>query len=59
MFIWALLFLLLAIVTGLVGFSGIAIAVSFLSKILLLVSGVSFIIFLVLVLVERYQNQKK
>lgn len=59
MFLWALLFLLIAIVTALVGFSGVAIAVSLLSKILFFISIVSFIVFLVLIFVEKYQMRER
>lgn len=57
--LWAILFLVAAIVLGVVAFSGIAIAVSFFTKVMFVLSFLCFIVALVLVLVEKIQAKEK
>ncbi len=56
--LWAILFLVIAIGLGAFALTGIAIAVSFLTKILLLISFVCFVIALVLIIIERIESRE-
>jgi uncharacterized membrane protein YtjA (UPF0391 family) len=53
MFLWAVIFLLLSIVLGLTAFSGVAIAISFFSKILFLAALILLLLSLILFVYER------
>lgn len=57
--LWAILFLVLAIVLGVSAFGGIAIAISFFTKVLFILSFVCFLISFVLVIVEKMQTKEK
>lgn len=56
--LWAILFLVLAITLGLLAFSGVAIAISFFTKVLFFLSLICFIISLILVIIEKMQKKK-
>lgn len=55
LFLWAVVFLIVAIVLALLAFGGIAVAISFFSKMLFLLSFICFLVFIVLMLLERYK----
>ncbi len=57
--LWAILFIIAAIALGIFAFVGVAIAVSFFTKILFLLSFICFLIALVLILVEKMQAKEK
>lgn len=57
--LWGLLFLAAAIVTGILAFGGIAIAISFFAKILFFISLVCVLIFVVLMIIERIKARDK
>lgn len=57
--LWALLFFIVGIILGVVAFGGIAIAVSFFTKILFLMALICFLISFILVIVERIQVKEK
>ncbi len=56
--LWAILFLIIAIVLGFFAFGGIAVAVSFLTKVLFLLSFICFLVALVLILMEKMHSKK-
>jgi uncharacterized membrane protein YtjA (UPF0391 family) len=55
--LWALLFFVIAIVTGIIAFGGVAIAISFFSKFLFLIALVCFLIFLLLIIVQKIKTR--
>lgn len=57
--IWSIIFFVTAIVLGVAAFGGIAIAISFFTKVLFFFSFVSFLISFVLIFVEKMQNKTK
>jgi uncharacterized membrane protein YtjA (UPF0391 family) len=57
--LWAVLFFVLAIVLGFLAFGGVAIAISFFTKLLFLFSLVCFVIAFVLFFVEKMRAKKK
>ena len=57
--LWAILFLVIAIILFILGFGGVAIAISFMTKVLLMLSLICFLISLVLIVVEKMQHQKR
>lgn len=57
--LWAILFLVIAIVLGISAFGGVAIAVSFFTKILFLLSFICFVISLVLIVIEKIKAREK
>lgn len=57
--LWAILFLVAAIALGIFAFGGIAIAVSFFTKILLILSFICFLIAFVLLIVEKIKLREK
>lgn len=62
MLLWALLFLVVAIITAVLGFSGVAVAISFMSKVLFFISLIFFLVFFILVIVqklEKHEDEKK
>lgn len=56
--LWAIVFIVLAIVLGALAFGGIAVAVSFFTKILFLLSLLCFLAGLVLILIERVMKKE-
>jgi len=56
--LWAILFLVIAIILGLLAFSGVAIAISFFTKILFFLSLMCFLISLILVIIEKMQKKE-
>jgi uncharacterized membrane protein YtjA (UPF0391 family) len=59
MILWALLFVCLAIITGILGFSGIVVAITFFSKILFFISLICFFIFIVLIIINKINKGKR
>jgi len=57
--LWAILLIVIAIGLGALAFSGVAIAVSFFTKVLFLLSFVCFLAALVLIVVEKIQKKEK
>lgn len=57
--LWAILFLVIAIALGILAFGGIAIAVSFFTKILFLLSFICFLIALILIVIEKIQAKER
>jgi uncharacterized membrane protein YtjA (UPF0391 family) len=57
--LWAILFFVVAVVLGIVAFGGIAIAISFFTKILFFLSFFCFLIAFILVLVEKIQAKSQ
>jgi len=57
--LWAIVFFIVAIVLGVSAFGGIAIAISFFTKILFFISFICFLISFILVIVERMQAKRK
>lgn len=57
--LWAILFLIFAIILGFIAFGGIAIAISFFSKLFLILSLLCLLISLILMVIERYKFFKK
>lgn len=57
--LWAILFFILAIVLGIMAFGGIAVAISFFTKLLFFLAFVCFLISLILMIVERMRGPKK
>jgi uncharacterized membrane protein YtjA (UPF0391 family) len=55
--LWAMLFLILSIVLGYMAFGGIAVAITFFSKILFFIALVCFLLFLVLIIVGRMKTR--
>lgn len=51
--LWAVLFLAVAVVTGILAFGGVAIAISFFAKIFFFISLLCLIIFMVLIIFQR------
>lgn len=56
--LWAILMIVLAIVLGILAFGGIAIAISFFTKILFLLSLICFVIGLVLIFIEKVRKNE-
>lgn len=56
--LWAILFLVIAITLGVLAFGGIAIAVSFFTKILFFISFICFLIALILIVIEKIQKKE-
>lgn len=56
--LWAILFLVIAIILGLLAFSGVAIAISFFTKVLFFLSLLCFLISLILVIIEKIQKKE-
>ena len=57
--LWAILFIVIAIALGILAFGGIAIAVSFFTKVLFLLSFICFLIALILVVIEKIQAKER
>jgi len=57
--LWAILFLVIAIVLGISAFGGVAIAISFFTKILFLLAFICFVISLVLIVIEKIKAREK
>lgn len=57
--LWAILFFILAIVLGVLAFGGVAIAISFFTKLLFFFSLVCFLIAFILVMIEKYVSKKQ
>ena len=57
--LWAILFLVIAIALGILAFGGIAIAVSFFTKVLFLLSFICFLIALILIVIEKIQAKER
>ena len=57
--LWAVLFFIIAIALGFSAFGGIAIAISFFTKILFILSLICFVISFVLFLIEKIQAREK
>lgn len=57
--LWAILFLAAAIVLGVIAFGGIAIAISFFTKLLFIASFLCFLIALILIIVEKIQAKER
>jgi uncharacterized membrane protein YtjA (UPF0391 family) len=57
--LWAVLFFVVAIVLGITAFGGIAIAVSFFTKVLFFLSFFCFLIAFILVVVEKMQGKSE
>lgn len=57
--LWAILFLVIAIILGALAFGGIAIAVSFFTKLLFFMSLICFVISFVLMVIERIHTRRK
>lgn len=53
MMLWAILFFLLAVVTGILGFTGVAVAITFYAKLLFFIATIFFMLFLILVLLNK------
>lgn len=53
MVLWALLFLTVAVIASILGFTGVAIAISFFAKILFFIALIFFLIFLMLIIAQR------
>lgn len=58
MLIWAILFLAIAIIAGILAFGGVAVAISFYAKILFLISLICLLLFIILIILEKLKNQK-
>lgn len=56
--LWAILFIIIAVVLGVFAFGGIAIAVSFFTKIMFLLSLICFVIALLLIVVEKIKARE-
>lgn len=56
--LWAILFLVIAIALGALAFGGIAIAVSFFTKVLFFISFICFLISLILIIIEKIQAKE-
>lgn len=56
---WSALFLVIAIMLGIIAFSGIAIAISFFTKVLFFLSILCFMVSWVLIIVDRIQKQER
>lgn len=57
--LWAILFLALAILLGISAFGGIAIAISFFTKVLFFASFLCFLVALILIIVEKIKAREK
>ncbi len=57
--LWAILFLVLAIALGALAFGGIAIAVSFFTKVLFFMAFICFLISLILIVIEKIKAKEK
>jgi uncharacterized membrane protein YtjA (UPF0391 family) len=55
--LWAILFITLAIILGALAFGGVAIAISFFTKVLFLMSLICFIIALLLLILEKMKTK--
>lgn len=55
----AILFLVIAIILGFLAFGGVAIAMSFFTKVLFFLSLVCFLISLILMIIEKIQKKTK
>ncbi len=59
MLLWSIIFFILGIVLGALAFGGIAIAVSFFTKVLFLFSLICFLIAFILLIIEKMQTKDK
>ncbi|MBI5447273.1 MAG: DUF1328 domain-containing protein [Gammaproteobacteria bacterium] len=59
MLLWAILFLVFAIILGILAFGGIAIAISFFTKVLFALSFVCFLVALILIIIEKAQKREQ
>jgi uncharacterized membrane protein YtjA (UPF0391 family) len=57
--LWAILFFAVAIILSIVAFGGIAIAISFFTKILFFFALVCFIVSFILIVIDKIQARKK
>jgi uncharacterized membrane protein YtjA (UPF0391 family) len=57
--LWAILFLILAIALGILAFGGIAVAVTFFTKLLFFLSLICFLISFILIVIEKIQAKEK
>jgi len=57
--LWAILFLVVAIILGVSAFGGVAIAVSFFTKVLFFLSFICFLISLILMIMEKIQRKEE
>jgi uncharacterized membrane protein YtjA (UPF0391 family) len=57
--LWAALFFVLAIILGVVAFGGIAIALSFFTKVLFFFSLLCFLTSFILVIIEKIQSRDR
>jgi len=53
MLLWSIIFLLIAIATGVLGFTGVVVAVTFMAKILFFISILCFAIFIILFFIRK------
>lgn len=57
--LWAILFLVVAIALFVMAFGGIAIAITFFTKLLFFLSLMCFIVALILIVIEKIQQREK
>ena len=57
--LWAALFFVLAIILGVIAFGGIAIAISFFTKVLFFFSLLCFLTSFILVIIEKIQSRDR
>lgn len=58
LFLWAILFFIVAMILAFVAFGGVAIAISFFTKVLFFLAFICFLIGIVLIVVERIQTKE-
>lgn len=57
--LWAILFIMVAIILGILAFGGVAIAITFFTKILFLLSFICFFIALILIFIEKIKAKER
>jgi uncharacterized membrane protein YtjA (UPF0391 family) len=57
--LWAILFLILAITISVLAFGGIAVAVTFFTKLLFFVAFICFLISLILIVIEKILRKER
>ena len=57
--LWSALFFVMGIILGIIAFGGIAIAISFFTKILFVLALICFLISFILIIVEKIQAKEK
>jgi uncharacterized membrane protein YtjA (UPF0391 family) len=57
--LWAVLFFVIGIILGIIAFGGIAVAVSFFTKVLFLIALICILVSFILIIIERIQAKER